>query len=142
MKTFGGASDSITNLLGGHIDMASIAPGNVVPHHKAGTMRIIAIATTRRSAAIPDVPTLIEQGYEVVQGNWMALVGPRGLTQAQIAYWEALLERTANHPSWKHHVEADVLEGEFLRSQATRDFMKKDYEVTRGLLVKLGMTKP
>lgn len=36
----------------------------------------------------------------------------------------------------------DVLEGEFLKSQATRDFMKKDYEVTRGLLVKLGMTKP
>ena len=35
----------------------------------------------------------------------------------------------------------DMLEGEFLKSQATRDFMKKDYEVTRGL-TRLGMTKP
>jgi putative tricarboxylic transport membrane protein len=140
--TFGGAADSVTNLLGGHIDLASIAPGNVLSHHKAGTLRMIAIATPRRSAAAPDVPTLIEQGYDVVQGNWMALVGPKGLSPAQIAYWEDLLERTANHPAWKRHAEADVLESDFMRSQAAREFLRKDYELTRSLLVKLGMTKP
>lgn len=139
--TFGGGADSVTNLLGGHIDMASIAPGNVFSHHKAGTLRIVAIATQRRSAMAPDVPTLIEQGYDVVQGNWMAMVGPRGLAPAQITYWEDLLERTASLPDWRRYLEADALEGEFMKSQATRDFMKKDYEVTRGLLTRLGMIK-
>jgi len=140
--TFGGAGESITNLLGGHIDMASIAPGNVFTHHKAGTLRIIGMATRRRSAMAPDVPTLIEQGYDVVQGNWMAIVGPRGMPAAQSAYWEELLERTTSHPDWKRHLETDALEADFMKSQATRDFMKKDYEVTRTLLVKLGMTRP
>ena len=138
--TFGGAADSVTNLLGGHIDMASIAPGNVFSHHKAGTLRLIAIATKQRSAMAPDVPTLIEQGYDVVQGNWMAMMAPRGIGPAQVAYWEDILERTASHPEWKRYLEAEALEGEFLKSQATRDFMKKDYEVTRGLLTRLGMT--
>ena len=139
--TFGGGADSVTNLLGGHIDMASAAPGNVLAHHKAGTLRIIGIASARRSAMLPDVSTLIEQGYDVVQGNWTALVGPKGLASAQVAYWEDLLERTANQPAWKHHLDADALEGDFLKSQATREFMKKDYELTRSLLGKLGMTK-
>ena len=138
--TFGGAADSVTNLLGGHIDMASIAPGNVFSHHKAGTLRLIAIATKHRSVMAPDVPTLIEQGYDVVQGNWMAMMAPRDIAPAQISYWEDLLERTAGHPEWKRYLEAEALEGEFMKSQATRDFMKKDYEVTRGLLTRLGMT--
>jgi len=139
--TFGGGAESVTNLLGGHIDMASAAPGNVISHHKAGTLRIIGLATKRRSAMLPDVPTLIEQGYDVVQGNWTALVGPKGLTPAQVAYWEDVLERTANTPMWKHHLETDVLEGDFRKSEATREFMKQDYEVTRRLLVKLGMVR-
>jgi putative tricarboxylic transport membrane protein len=139
--TFGGGAESVTNLLGGHIDMASIAPGNVFSHHKAGTLRLIAIATKRRSAIAPDVPTLIEQGYDVTFGNWMAIVGPRGITPAQIAYWEDLLERTAGHPEWKRYLEADALEAEFMKSRATREYMRKDYETTRDLLTKLGMIK-
>jgi len=139
--TFGGGAESVTNLLGGHIDMAVAAPGNVLPHHKNGSMRIIGMATRQRSAAAPDVPTLIEQGYDVVQGNWMALVGPKGLAPAQVAYWEDILERTANQPTWKQHLEADALEAEFLKSQATREFMRKDYELTRGMMAKLGLTK-
>jgi len=139
--TFGGAAESVTNLLGGHIDLAVAAPGNLLLHHKNGTLRIIAIATRQRSAAAPDVPTLIEQGYDVVQGNWMALVGPKNLSPAQVAYWEDVLERTASQPAWKQHLEADVLEGDFMKAQAAREFMKRDYELTRGLLAKLGMIK-
>jgi putative tricarboxylic transport membrane protein len=139
--TFGGAADSVTNLLGGHIDMASAAPGNVVQHHKAGTLRIIGIATARRSAMLPDVPTLKEQGFDVVQGNWTAIMGPKGISAAQVAYWEDLLERTANHPRWKRYLESDSVEWIFMKSQPTRDFLRQDYEAVRGLLTELGMAR-
>lgn len=139
--TFGGASDSVTNLLGGHIDMASAAPGNVTEHHKAGTMRIIGIATARRSAMLPDVPTLKEQGFDVVQGNWTAIMGPQALSAAQVAYWEDMLERTVNHAQWKRLLDADSVEWIFMKSQATRDYLRKDYDAIRGLLVELGMVK-
>lgn len=141
LLTFGGASDSVTHLLGGHIDMASAAPGNVAEHHRAGTLRIIGIATARRSATLPDVPTLKEQGFDVVQGNWTAIVGPKGLAAAQIAYWEELLERTANDPQWKQYLERDSVEWMFMKSQPTRDYLRRDYEAIRGLLVELGMAR-
>jgi len=141
LLTFGGASESVTNLLGGHIDMASIAPGNVTAHYKAGTLRIIGIATTKRSPTLPDVPTLKEQGFDVVQGNWTAVMGPKGLTAAQIEYWDDILDRMANSAPWKRFLEADSVEWLFVRSRATGDYLKQDYSAIRALLLDLGMIK-
>ena len=119
--TFSGSAESITNILGGHIEVMSSSVDAVVPHHKSGTMRILGIATRERSPALPGVPTLRDQGYDVVMGNWTAIMGPKGLTPAQIAFWEELLERTFNHPAWKSMLEAEALEADFRNSQALRE---------------------
>jgi len=114
--TFGGGAESVTNLLGGHIDMMSASVDNAVPHHRSGAMRIIGISSAKRSAGLPDTPTLREQGFDVVMGGWSGIMAPRGLTSAQIAYWEGMLERTANHPEWKRMLDADALEWQFMKS--------------------------
>jgi putative tricarboxylic transport membrane protein len=139
--TFGGGAESVTNLLGGHIDMMSQSVDNAVAHHKSGAMRIIAISTAKRSAGLPDVPTLKEQGFDVVMGGWVALAGPKGLTPAQVAYWEGTLQRTASHEQWKRYLAEGSLEAEFLPSQASRDYLRREYETARGLLAELGMIK-
>jgi putative tricarboxylic transport membrane protein len=137
----GGAATSVTQLLGGHIDMVSLAAGNTVAHHKAGTLRMIGVAADKRLPALPEVPTIREQGIDVVQGGWTLIVGASGLTAAQTAYWEGLLERTVNHPEWKKALEADNSVWLFMKSQPTREFLRKEYETDRGLLVELGMVK-
>ena len=139
--TFGGAADSVTNLLGGHIDLLSGSVDNVIPHVQSGAMRVLGISSARRVAALPNVPTLKEQGYDVVQGGWIAVMAPRGLTDAQIAWWEGLLERTVNQAEWKRVLAEDALEWEFIKAQAARDYLKKDYEQSRILLAELGMVK-
>ena len=139
--TFGGAAESVTNLLGGHIDLLSGSVDNVIPHVQSGAMRVLGISSARRVAALPNVPTLKEQGYDVVQGGWIAVMAPRGLTDAQTAWWEALLERTVNQAEWKRVLAEDALEWEFTRAQAARDYLKKDYEQSRMLLAELGMVK-
>lgn len=139
--TFGGAADSMTNLLGGHIDMVSLAVNNLIAQHKAGAIRIIGIASENRLALLPEVPTLREQGFDVVVGGWTALMGPPRMTAAQIAYWEDLIERSLNQPQWRRLVETDSIEWQFRKSQATRDFLRKDYDTIRSLLTDLGMAK-
>jgi putative tricarboxylic transport membrane protein len=141
--TFGGSNDSITNLLGGHIELMGASVDAMLAQYQAGTVRILGVSTAQRSAALPNVPTFRDQGYDLVMGNWAAVVGPRGLAPAQTAYWESLLERTANHPEWKGLVEANALEWDFRKAQATRELMARDYELERAMLVELGMvTKP
>jgi putative tricarboxylic transport membrane protein len=138
---FGGGAESVTNLLGGHIDAMSQAINNAIPHHKAGKMRILALSTARRSPGLPDVPTFREQGFDVVIEGWTAFMGPKGLTPAQIAYWEELFSRTVQHPDWKKYLEFNSWEWGYRNSRDTADYLKKDYEVSKALLTELGMAK-
>lgn len=141
LLTFGGNAESITNLLGGHIDMTSGAIGQAIEHHKAGKMRVIGIATVKRSAQLPDVPTLREQGFDVVVPAWTALVGAKDLSPAQIAYWENMLERAVNSALWKGGLEQDSVDWLFLKSQPSREYLRKDNDKIRILLGEMGMTK-
>jgi len=139
--TFGGSAESVTNLLGGHIQVIASSVDALVPHHKSGAMRILGVATPQRSAALPDVPTFREQGYDLIVGNWTGIMGPKGLAPAQVAYWENLLERTFRHPTWQSMLEGDALEADFRNSQAMRELLARDYERERQLLTELGMAR-
>lgn len=139
--TFNGTAESVTNLLGGHIQMISSSVDALIPHHKSGTMRILGVATAQRAKAVADVPTFREQGYDTVVGNWTAIMGPKGLSPAQVAYWEGLLERTFRHPAWQSMLEGDALEHDFRKSQPAREMLVKDYESERRMLTELGMAK-
>jgi putative tricarboxylic transport membrane protein len=137
--TFGGGAESVTNLLGGHIDLMSQAINNAIPHYQAGTMRILAISSERRSPTLPNVPTFKEQGFNVVVDGWTAIVGSRGLNAAQIGYWEGLLEKTVNHAEWKKYLDIFSWEWAFSKSQATREYLRTEYDGARSMLVDLGM---
>lgn len=77
----------------------------------------------------------------MVQGGWTVIVGARGLAPAQVGYWESLLERTVNHPTWKKYLAEDSAEFLFLKAQPTREFLRKEYDADHALLVELGMAK-
>lgn len=139
--TFGGGADSVTQLLGGHIDVISSSVDNVAPHHRNGTMRIISISTANRLAALPDVPTLREQGYDVVQGGWVVIVAPRSIAPAHTRYWDALFEKTVADPQWRRYLEGEALEADYLGSKAVPDFLRREYDNARALLADLGMIK-
>jgi putative tricarboxylic transport membrane protein len=138
---FGGGAESVINLLGGHIDAMSQAINNPIPHYKAGKMRILAISTPKRSPGLPDVPTFREQGFDVVIEGWTVFMGPKGLTPAQVAYWEELFSRTVQHPEWKQYLEFNAWEWGYKNSRDTLEYLRKDYDVSKALLTELGMAK-
>ena len=138
---FGGGAESVINLLGGHIDAMAQAINNPIPHYKAGKMRILAISTPKRSPGLPDVPTFREQGFDVVIEGWTVFMGPKGLTPAQVAYWEELFSRTVQHPEWKQYLEFNAWEWGYKNSRDTLEYLKKDYDVSKALLTELGMAK-
>src|SRR5688572_12139593 len=138
---FGGGAESVTNLLGGHIDAMSQAINNAIPHHKAGTMRILALSLPKRSADLPDVPTFREQGFDVVLDGWTAFVGPKGLTAPQVAHWEQVFAKSVENPPWKQDLQANAWEPGYKNSRDTLAYIRQDYEMSRKLLTELGMAK-
>src|ERR1035437_4096040 len=79
-----GAGQAVTDLLAGHVKFGILGPAALVPHARAGTVAIIAQTGEKRSAGLPDVPTLIEAGYkDMVLESWFGLFAPVG-TQPEI----------------------------------------------------------
>lgn len=62
-----GAALSLTEVIGGHIDCMFIAAPGAIPQMKAGKIRVLGVASARRSAAMPDIATFGEQGYAQVE---------------------------------------------------------------------------
>ncbi len=84
-----GGSDAVTRLVGGHADFGGGHPSEVLPHIKAGRLRPLGVALAQRDSSIPDVPTLKEQGYNVVTaGSVKGIAVPKGTPKDVIAYLE------------------------------------------------------
>ncbi|TDM04822.1 MAG: hypothetical protein C4K60_20450 [Ideonella sp. MAG2] len=76
---FQGGAPANTALLGGHIDYKFDVVTETAELHRAGKVRIIAVTGAKRDAQVPEVPTLQEQGMDMVATAWFAMYGPAGM---------------------------------------------------------------
>jgi len=137
-----GSAEAITNLLGAHIDLVTTAAGNAAPHVAAGRMRVVAAAAPGRLAgSLADVPTWKEQGVDLVWGGWRAIMAPKGLSPAQVEYWEGVLRKATQVPEWKRDLDKNYWSDEFLPSAQFRKELEKDYADMKAVLTDLGLAK-
>ena len=139
---FKGSSEAITTLLGGHIDLVTTAAGNAAGHVAAGRMRVIGVAAPKRfGGVLANVPTWKEQGVDLVFGGWRAIMAPKGLTPAQVAYWENTLRKATETPDWKAGLEKNYWSDDFTTGDQFRKDLDKDYAAMKSVLVELGLAK-
>lgn len=80
-----GVGPMVTDLIGGQIDFATAALPSLQGQIKAGALRPIGMLAAQRSQAAPEVPTFAEQGLaDFAVEAWFAVIGPRGLSAAQV----------------------------------------------------------
>jgi len=74
-----GGGPAVQDLVGGHVPMGVLGSTPLIPHHKAGSIRILAFTSKERFAAMPEIPTLHESGFPGFDtGQWLGLLVPRG----------------------------------------------------------------
>jgi putative tricarboxylic transport membrane protein len=136
----GGAAS--TALMGGHVDVVPISVAFATSLFRNGQVRLIAItAPERLGGDLKDVPTWKEQGADVVVAQWRVLIGPRGMTAEQIAYWENTMKRLMEHEDWKNEMESNFWRANFQGSATTRKFLARDEQDARAFLSELGLAK-
>jgi putative tricarboxylic transport membrane protein len=137
---FQGGGQAMTAVLGGHIDLMASAANNVVPHLQGGKLRVLGVTSEKRlEGSFANVPTLREQGYNVVLNNGRMMVGPKAMTPPQIAYWETALGRMAATPEWKKDIDENEFEPMFMSSKETQTYLKAQYGELKKALDDLGM---
>ena len=142
IAVFNSSGESITAVLGGHVDLAITTVGLVGPHVQAGRIRVLGVAAGERlTGPLAQVPTWREQGADVVFSSWRALIGPRSLNAEQIAYWEALAARATEQEEWTHELEINSLTPAYMGSEATRKLFAQQAGELRSILSELGLAK-
>jgi tripartite-type tricarboxylate transporter receptor subunit TctC len=83
---YAGSGPAVMALLSGDTQLAALPAAAVMPHIKAGKLKALAVATEKRSSALPDLPTLREAGIEDVFADaWMGFVVPAKTPEAVVA---------------------------------------------------------
>lgn len=140
---FKSGTESMLALLGGHIDLSANAPEQVLKHLEAGKLRAIAIGAPRRlPGLLADIPTWKELGIDVIADTWRGMLGPKGLTPAQIAYWDGVLSKMVQSREWRDDIEKHHWLDTYRDSAGSKKFLEADYQALKTTLIDLGLVKP
>jgi putative tricarboxylic transport membrane protein len=137
---FNSSAESVTAVMGGHVDVMVAAAQLAVQHTQSGKLRVVATASAKRLPGIlAEVPTWKEIGIDAVVANWRGVIGPRDMKPEQVAYWTRALERTVDSNEWKVEAARTYKEGLFLKGGEAKAFLDADNAKTRLMLSELGM---
>ena len=101
-----GSGPLTTDLLGGQITMSFDTITPVLPHIKAGKLRALAVTTNKRSAALPDVPTLDEAGLKGFNlGTWFGILAPAATPKDIVLRLNSELVKIVNSPDFRKKME-------------------------------------
>jgi putative tricarboxylic transport membrane protein len=137
------SAEATTALMGGHIQASVSSAAGSTPPVVAGQLRMLAIAAPQRKpGAISHVPTLAELGIDApILANWRVVFGARGITPAQIAFWEDALARAFTADEWKAWTTKNDAAAPPLRGAELQKYLEGQYSYTRTVLIDLGLAK-
>jgi len=121
-----GGGPSLTALLGGHVEALPVGPSVAMPHIKAGTLRVLACWGEKRLAALPDVATLKEMGYDVEFYIWSGFFAPRATPSEAIKVLREATRTAVNSAEFKNAMEKMETPIAYLDADEFQRFWYKD----------------
>lgn len=107
---FGGSGPALTNLLGGHISTTWLNPGEGLEQIRAGKVRALAVTSTERLKAFPNIPTFKELGYDVVWEQYRGVAMAPGVPADTVKVMSDAFQRMCRTQRWqKEYIEANLL---------------------------------
>lgn len=139
---FNSGAETITALLGGHVDVVA-GPANLAARYAPdGKIRVLGVTAPQRlGGALAQVPTFGEQGTPAIMANWRSVIGPKGMNAAQIAYWDQVIAKVVQADDYKKEVELNLADANYLGSTEARKYWDAQYNELKVLLTDLGLTK-
>jgi tripartite-type tricarboxylate transporter receptor subunit TctC len=106
-----GSGPGVTAVLGGQVTMMFVGPLAIEAHVKSWKLRALAVADKKRSAVLPDVPTVSEAGFRGLEtGTWYGFLAPAGTPQPIIDTFHAAVVKSMSTPDMKTRLLAQGVE--------------------------------
>jgi tripartite-type tricarboxylate transporter receptor subunit TctC len=124
---FNGGGPALTALLGSHVQSLASGPGPVIPQIQAGKLRALATWGEQRLAALPDVPTFKELGYQDVQFYiWSGVYAPAGTPEPVMKVLRDTMRKVVDDAEFKSAMDKLQTPVTYLDAPEFQKFWDKD----------------
>jgi tripartite-type tricarboxylate transporter receptor subunit TctC len=130
---YAGSAPTITSLLGGHVDLGSANLSVSLSHIKAGKLRALAIASPRRVASLPDVPTVGESGKGDPPNFWLGAFVPAKTPAPIIEKLSRTIEQILKDPAMTGALDKAGLIADYRNPAETRQFIDDEIRTIRNV---------
>ncbi|WP_217511654.1 Bug family tripartite tricarboxylate transporter substrate binding protein [Vibrio metschnikovii] len=126
----------VAQVLGGHIDLISTGLGDVAGLIQSGELRALAQTADKRvgEGMMAEIPTVREQGIDVVFENWRGLFGPKDMPEEAINYWRDALEKMIHTDSWKAALQRNGWDDAYLDFDDFQPFLENTNQQYNALI--------
>lgn len=139
---FPGSGAAMAALLGGHVGLFVNSLSATAPSFINGTARPLAVAAPKRAPGIyASIPTLTELGMPVIADNWRLVIAARGLSEAQVSYWDNAFKRLAASEEWSKELQSNHMSNNYLTSAETLRYIGQQYGEIKEILTDLGLAR-
>jgi len=124
---FKSGGEVMVALLGGHVDFASANPCEAMAQMEAKKVRVLGASTEKRLAEAPDIPTLKEQGMNVVYRQFRSIAAPKDIPKEALRYYQEVLKKMSESKLWKeNYIKENLLSPHYLNSAETFKFWEEE----------------
>jgi putative tricarboxylic transport membrane protein len=136
--TFEGGGDLLLAVLGGHVDLGIGEFAEVASQVESRQVRVINSFTENRLPR-STIPTAKEQGVEIVVTKFRGLLGPKGMDQAAVTYWEQAIKRVLDKPAYKQYYDSVYLLPGYMDRTQYRAYLDRMNQTLRRYLKEIGV---
>jgi putative tricarboxylic transport membrane protein len=105
-------SESVARMLSNDVDFALLNPSEALGQLQAGTLRALAVFADKRygpGSGLEQIPTAQEQGVDITFSQWRGLLGPEGMTDAQVKFWVDGAKAWTQTPDYASYISKNQL---------------------------------
>jgi len=124
------------------VDVANGGTANAAGLVESGKLRVLTVTSARRmQGPLATAATWAELGYKGVFDNWRGVIGTKGMTQAQTAYWESVFKGVATSEEFQQYAAKNQWENSYRGPAEARAFMEAQYGELKSVMGFLGLAK-
>jgi tripartite-type tricarboxylate transporter receptor subunit TctC len=136
-----GTAPAMTDLMGGQVQFSIDQVSSAAPFIGQGTVRALGVTSEQRLAVLPNVPTLVEQGYKDLVGNtFTAMMAPAGTPKEVLSSLHAALVEAAKDPKFREDIERLGAEVTTMTPEDSRAFLERESAVWTPIVRRLNAT--
>jgi putative tricarboxylic transport membrane protein len=135
---FRGGGEAVAAILGGNVTVGGSGYSEFAEHIESGKMRPIAVTSQKRLPGIA-IPTMKEQGYDVILGNWRGIYGAPGISAADRETLTQAVVAATKTKSWNEALTKNGWTPALMTGKEFEDFVEYEFSSLRAIMYLSGM---